>query len=161
VPSSEPETLEALPPLEIDADEPLLLDEPAAEEVPVTEAASKNRACYVCHANYETEPLAVWHAKANIGCADCHGESSPHKNDENHTTPPDHMYPRDRIDAFCTHCHESHDVPAAKVVARWQQRNSDGASEQTPVCTTCHGEHRLARRTMRWNKETGELLTGK
>lgn len=161
-PSVEAETLEALPPLEIDMDEPLLLEDPGvADETPATEAESQNKTCLVCHANYEAEPLALWHAKADIACARCHGESIAHKNDENHATPPGHMYPLDKIDSFCSQCHESHDVAPARVIARWRNRTSADASAQMPVCTTCHGQHRLERRTMRWDKETGELLPNK
>ena len=65
------------PPLVIDRSAPLLLDEPEtpdpfdAPKGPVAD----NQACYVCHTNYEEEPLVKWHAEANVGCIKCHGAS--------------------------------------------------------------------------------------
>ncbi len=41
-----------------------------------------NRRCFVCHANYEDEPLSTIHATNNIGGVRCHGQSSPHSTDD-------------------------------------------------------------------------------
>lgn len=49
---------------------------PDAPPPPASPIADNSR-CFVCHANYEEEPLSVSHAKANIGCVRCHGNSSP------------------------------------------------------------------------------------
>ena len=83
------ETSGGLPPLVIDTSDPLLLDEPDEETIAAanTEAAKENAACFVCHTNYRTEFLASRHAKVNISCYRCHGESLEHQNDENNTTP--------------------------------------------------------------------------
>ncbi len=156
----------ALPPLVIDKDAPLLLDEPAESErhspAATTRALKDNAACFVCHANYREEPLAGWHAAHNVGCVDCHWPSYAHRNDENNTTPPDRMYPTDEIDQACRKCHASHDVPAAKVIACWQSARREADPDKTNtkaiVCTDCHGDHRLKLRSVRWNKKTGELL---
>ncbi len=151
----------SLPPLEIDPDAPLLLEEPepGGQEPPARPAAD-NQACYVCHANYDGEPLVQWHAEANVGCVECHGPSHPHRNDEDNITPPDVMYPRDRVDRCCAECHDDHDVPARDVIARWQERCPERTDPGGIVCTDCHGDHRLSRRTVRWDKRTGKLLIG-
>ncbi len=150
------------PPLVVDSDTPLLLDEPTQEQLDsaaiTTQAAVENATCFVCHTNYRFEALAGDHAKVNIGCAVCHGRSLAHKNDENNTTPPEKMYPADKIDSFCQGCHDSHDVPAGKVVALWVERYPDKTDSGMIVCTDCHGEHRMKVRTVIWDKKTGKLL---
>jgi formate-dependent nitrite reductase cytochrome c552 subunit len=151
------------PPLKVDKGAPLLLDEapkPGAGGKPSGPVAD-NQACHVCHTNYQEEPMAVSHAKANVGCVKCHGESLPHRNDEDNITPPDIIFPAGKIDAACKKCHENHDVAAAKVVARWQERCARRLDPSRVVCTDCHGEHRLKLRTVRWDKETRKLISRK
>ena len=189
-PASDPETASGPPPLVVDTSEPLLLEEPTEEQVAgaTTQAATENEACFVCHGNYRAEFLAERHAKANVGCVKCHGDSFAHRNDENNTTPPETMYPADKIDPFCQGCHEAHDVsakkiiatwmkekvkkpnttcegchkdddvPPEKVVARWKKRAIDKSDPTMVVCTDCHGQHRMKVRTVIWDKETGKLL---
>lgn len=153
--------LDGPPPLVVDKDAPLLLDEPGETEKPsaaaTTAAVAENAACFVCHANYKEELLVGWHAEANIGCVACHGKSYAHRNDENNTTPPDIMYPMDKIDGSCRKCHATHDVPAEKVVVGWLQRNPNKTHPKTIICTDCHGDHRLELRTVEWDKRTGKL----
>lgn len=150
------------PPLVIDKDAPLLLDEPTepdeASSAETAQASAHNSACFVCHANYQEERLASDHAKAGVGCVNCHGESYPHRNDENNTTPPDIMYPAERIDLSCHKCHATHDVPAAEVIALWLKCCPAKTDPKTIVCTNCHGGHRLKLRTVRWDKKTGKLI---
>ena len=150
------------PPLVIDKDAPLLLDGPAESEMhssgATTRALKDNAACFVCHANYREEALASGHAESDVGCGDCHGPSYAHRNNENNTTPPDRMYPADAIDQSCRKCHTTHDVPAAKVITRWQQHYPDKTNTETIICTDCHGDHRQKLRTVRWDKKTGKLL---
>jgi hypothetical protein len=151
------------PPLIVDSDTPLLLDEPTEEQQAsagvTTLATVENTDCFVCHANYRSESLANDHAGANVGCAGCHGQSFEHKNDENNTTPPEKMYPADKIDSFCQGCHNSHDVRPGKIVARWAKLNLDKTDPDKIVCTDCHGEHRMKVRTIIWDKKTGKLLS--
>ena len=131
------------PPLKVDKGAPLLLDEPAKKDpgaVPEGPVAD-NSACHVCHTNYQEEPLAVIHAKANVGCVKCHGQSLDHRNDEDNVTPPDKIYPASKIDDACHKCHEDHNVPAAKVVALWKKRCAAKTDASRVVCTDCHGEH--------------------
>ncbi|MHC4331226.1 MAG: cytochrome c3 family protein [Planctomycetota bacterium] len=186
------QTTEGPPPLVVDTSAPLLLDEPTEEEeasaAATTEAAAENMACFVCHANYRDEFIAQRHAKADVGCVNCHGDSFAHRNDENNTTPPETMYPAEQIDPFCQGCHDAHDippkkiiarwikqkakkpnatcegchkeddVPPEKVVARWKERDLDKSDPARIVCTDCHGEHRMEVRTVVWDKKTGKIL---
>ncbi len=135
-------------------EEPLLLleDEPEELAMPTGPVADNSR-CYVCHMNYEIEPLTITHARADIGCEQCHGASDAHCSDEDNITPPDIMYPIEKIDSFCMGCHtrEKIDVPVHKSVLA--DIGAEGSS-----CTSCHGEHRLSHRTRRWDKTSGKLL---
>jgi hypothetical protein len=162
-PEAAQEEESALPPLEVDADAPLLLEGPEEAASPTSEplevAAADNQPCFVCHVNYEDETLASGHAAEGIGCVTCHGDSFAHRNDENNTTPPDVIYAASAIDPACGKCHRTHDAPAREVVALWLERCPEKRDPATIVCTDCHGEHRLAVRTVRWNKETRELIT--
>lgn len=134
----------------------MLLEEPGegqgASSPPGGPVADNSR-CHVCHMNYEVEELAVQHARADVGCEDCHGDSTPHCSDEDNITPPDIMYPKERINASCLKCHPSEKLSDVHepVLA--------GAATEESYCTDCHGEHRLAYRTRVWDKASGKLLT--
>lgn len=135
-------------------DGPLLLDDEHEHLLlgqPTEEAAggADNRRCYVCHINYLQDEIAVKHARVGIGCADCHGESDEHIDDESWAwggsgTAPDVMFLRDQINASCFQCHpagqlskDAHNVPAL-------------AESSEKVCTDCHGDHRLHTRQTEW-----------
>ncbi|MCX5645985.1 MAG: hypothetical protein NTZ17_15100 [Phycisphaerae bacterium] len=127
---------------------PLLLEDEPAVQGSNGPAADNNR-CFVCHVNYLQEKLAVTHAKANIGCARCHGASDAHIADESwasggNGTAPDLMYPRDKINPSCMHCHpkDKIDTPQHQAVL------TDTEGKQ--VCTDCHGSHRLPQRRCKW-----------
>lgn len=151
--------LPPLRPLKVDKSAPLLLDEPTAEEGKEQAFLRINEACYVCHGNYREEPMAVSHAKQDVSCMKCHGASLEHRNDEDNITPPDKMYPFVKIDTGCqADCHDTHDAPAREVLKRWQERCPGKTDFSEVVCTDCHGFHRLPRRTVQWDKETGKLL---
>jgi len=112
-----------------------------------------NSYCYVCHVNYQEEPLAHQHEVAGVGCEKCHGLSAKHSADEDNLTAPDHMYSETRVASFCLACHpqeklasDAHHKPIFAAGAPWQR------------CTDCHGEHRLKNRTRRWDKDTGKLI---
>ncbi len=152
-----------LPPLVIDTDSPLMLEESAKAQKPnkkVAPSVAENAACFVCHENFSDEPLVTMHAQDDVGCVDCHGKSYAHRNDENNTTPPDVMFPRDKIEENCASCHDTHDAPAAQVIARLQERVPRRNVSQDIVCTQCHGYHKLGHRTVLWDRATGKLLTG-
>jgi len=152
------------PPLRVDKSAPLLLEDPPPSETPddpwevPAGPMADNSFCHCCHTNYEKEPFAVWHQKANVGCVKCHGESYAHRDDEDNATPPEIMYWPERIQKNCEKCHDEHDVSAVEVISRWQQRCPAKTDPATVVCTDCHGQHRLRFRTVWWDKKTGELI---
>lgn len=111
---------------------------------------ANNSRCHVCHLNYETEELAVAHARADLGCEACHGASDAHCSDEDNITPPDILFPEARIEPFCTECHDS--------LGEGHERERARAAPGKPLCTDCHGDHRLSHRTRRWDRVTGELI---
>ena len=135
------------PPLQpaeqVDEEPLLLLDEAPAGEQSGTSVGpvADNSRCYVCHVNYQEDDLTSIHAKADIGCERCHGASDAHCSDEDNITPPDIMYPAEKINSFCKSCHPKAQLGGGK-----------------KYCTECHGEHRLSHRTRKWDKATGKLI---
>ena len=108
----------------------------------LAEAMWANAACFVCHVSLVKEELTVQHAKVKIPCIKCHGLSAPHANDEYiGATPPDVVFPREKIDAMCLECHKTHDAPAKAVVARFVSRRL--SLPPAAVCTQCHGTHKI------------------
>ena len=153
----------ALPPLVVDTDSPLMLEEAAKkkqQDKEVAPSVAENAACFVCHENFSDEALVTMHATDDVGCVDCHGKSYAHRNDENNTTPPDIMFPRGKIEEGCVSCHDTHDAPAAQVIARLHERVPRMNVSQDVVCTQCHGHHKLDHRTVVWDRATRKLLTG-
>lgn len=131
-------------------DGPLLLpdDNGKASSRPAGPVAD-NKRCHVCHLNYVEEELAVVHARANIGCADCHGDCDAHIADESwasggNGTPPEIMYPPAKINPFCLDCH-----PRSKLDAEEHDAFFAGTAKEKH-CTDCHGDHRLAERKCKW-----------
>ena len=130
---------------------------------PASPASSKksadNSSCLVCHANFRKEGLAATHASNAVGCTSCHGPSIAHRNDEANIIPPDFMFPTESIDVSCARCHESHDVEPAAVVKRFLEKCPKPTDLKSLVCTSCHGEHRMAVRTVRWDRKTRKLVS--
>lgn len=130
-------------------DEPLLLLDDGPDGVAPGGPVADNSRCHVCHINYVLEDIAVIHARANIGCADCHGDSDAHIADESWSwggkgTAPDIMYRRDEVNEFCMSCH-SRD----KIDTEDHQPLFAGTAKEE-YCTDCHGNHRLAKRRAEW-----------
>jgi hypothetical protein len=135
-------------PLRLD-DEPLLLLDDGSDAESSAGPGVDNTRCFVCHINYMQEDVAVIHARANIGCKDCHGDSDEHIADESwasggNGTAPDIMYPRPKINPFCMGCHPKDKISAV------QHEPLFADTEQKKCCTDCHGSHRLARRKCKW-----------
>lgn len=120
-----------------------------------------NQFCSACHYGFGNEELARTHERAGIGCERCHGESERHRSDEDNATPPEIMYPKERINPTCMMCHPRNEI---KHVSRHQpvlagaETIFDKPTNQK-YCTDCHAKnHRINVRTIRWNKATGEIL---
>jgi len=109
-----------------------------------------NFRCYVCHLNFEEEPLVSSHAKGGIKCEKCHGESDDHCGDENHATAPEILYPRDKIAPACLKCHLQVKTPPGFA--------PPPGADLTKTCSECHYSHRLERRLRVWDKATGKLI---
>ena len=129
-------------------DEPLLLldDESDADQWDGPEA--DNSRCFVCHINYMQEDIAVIHARADIGCAGCHGESDEHIADESwasggNGTAPEVMFLKPKINPFCMGCHTKDKIDT-------EQHKPLFANVEKMVCTDCHGSHRLEVRKCKW-----------
>ncbi len=118
-------------------------DEDEEEEEEFLDPMGPNAACYVCHMTFVFEELSKVHLAEKVTCVECHGISGPHANDEDiGATKPDKTYKRCQINAACGTCHEDHDVKPEEVVARWIEV---GSPKQKPVCTDCHGTHKIER----------------
>ena len=111
--------------------------------------------CFVCHMNYDGEELALDHELVGVGCSTCHGVSDRHSADEDGITPPEKMFSRDEINAYCMTCHAEADIKDSIS----HKPLFDKTSKDEHVCTDCHGKHRLTVRTRRWDKKTGELIS--
>jgi len=120
--------------------------------------------CSACHYGFGDEKLARTHELAGIGCERCHGESERHRSDEDNITPPEIMYPKAKINPTCMMCHPRHEIRHVadhKALLAGAKTVFDSADEggNQIYCTDCHAiDHRINVRTIRWNKETGELL---
>ena len=132
------------------ASEPLLLLD-GGEKSPAAPAGTvaDNSRCFVCHLNCMQEDIAVVHARANIGCVNCHGDCDAHIADESwasggNGTAPGVMYPREKVNPLCMGCHPKDKMPAVRHAAFFA-----GTAKETS-CTDCHGKHRLAERKCKW-----------
>jgi len=113
-----------------------------------------NSYCYVCHANYQKEKLTHVHQPQGVGCERCHGESSKHSGDEDGLAPPDRMFAKSDIDAFCITCHSEDQLRKRDLHREWL-----ADSQRDETCNECHGkEHRIKVRTRQWDKRTGKLI---
>ncbi len=98
------------------------------------------------------EDLAAKHAKANVGCARCHGESDSHIADESwasggNGTAPEIMYPRQKIAIGCMECHKAEQV---FVKAEKHRPDAWAIAYEEKLCTDCHGKHHLPIRKCKW-----------
>ena len=139
--------------------------EAQAAEVVAEKTFTANQFCAACHYAFGEEDLALAHEQAGIGCERCHGESERHRSDEDNVTPPEIMFPKDKINPTCMMCHPRHEiehVPAHGILLAGAKTIFDSDSEDAGsqmYCTTCHAkEHKINIRTIRWNKATGEIL---
>jgi hypothetical protein len=114
-----------------------------------------NTFCYVCHLNYENEKLTTIHEAEGVGCETCHGMSGQHSQDEDSLVPPDVMFARGKVAAYCGQCHEKRDLLDGD---ESHEQFFDGKLAADQTCTNCHDmKHTLAVRTRRWDKDTRKL----
>jgi hypothetical protein len=132
-----------------------------------TESFVANPYCKVCHLDFDEEELALQHEIWGIGCERCHGESFRHRSDEANLTPPEIMYPKERVNPSCMSCHPRQDIQDTKDHDPILEAGLSVFEAATPVgkdakkyCTDCHGsKHRVLRvRATHWDKATGALL---
>ena len=101
-----------------------------------TESLGLNAACYVCHIPFVQEDLSRTHLQAKVACIDCHGLSAGHANDENiGATPPDVKFERSQVHAMCVKCHKTREISQEDLAKH----------KVPPVCTDCHGSHRITK----------------
>jgi len=117
-----------------------------------------NSSCFVCHDDFRDDELTIEHGKEEVGCIKCHGESFDHRDDEDHITPPDKMFEGSTVDQLCAACHIGHVAEPKKVVERWQERCSEIEDPDNLSCTDCHFSHGMKRRSVRWDRKTGEVI---
>ena len=135
----------------LDDEPPLLLDDaliPFVDQIDA-DAMEVNARCSVCHMNLMQEELVITHARAGMGCAECHGDSDAHIADESwasggNGTAPDVMYLREKINPFCLQCHAPGEIDP------WEHKAFFAGTEEEKFCTDCHGDHRLAERKCVW-----------
>jgi len=131
------------------------------KEQPKKETFVANPFCSACHYAFGDEILARTHERAGIGCERCHGESERHRSDEDNVTPPEIMFPKEKINPTCMMCHPRNEI---KHISQHQPLLAGAEtifdkSTNQKYCTECHAkDHRINVRTIRWNKATGELL---
>ena len=131
--------------------------EPASQPGKVKKA--DNSYCLVCHANYEEEKLSAKHAKAGVGCETCHGKSSKHSSDEDGLTPPEIMYPKEKIASACLACHKAEKIKDEDEDHKKVFDKKGNVLPGAKSCTECHGKHKMKVRTRIWDKSTGKLLS--
>ena len=107
-------------------------------------AAAESRACFDCHIDFKIEKFSQIHECEGVSCVRCHGTSKAHKDDEVRKTLPDAVFRGKTMKVFCLTCHRAaeHRKVDAHAAAEAKARET---GQPEPVCTTCHGEHKLMR----------------
>jgi len=120
-----------------------------------------NSVCDVCHAGLIEEEISRVHLAEGISCADCHGASTEHMDDEMLMTKPDFLFGRKEIDSMCTECHSKDHKQPAVVEAFCRERlgeirENGRAITESSVCTDCHGTHNMVTTPAGAEKERDE-----
>ena len=67
---------------------------------------------------------------------------------------PDILISKDDIQNQCMACHKRRQLVRSKK----HKPILAGNAVENKYCTDCHGQHKMAQRTVRWDKETRELI---
>lgn len=112
--------------------------------------AKDNARCLHCHDNLRKELISRVHQRKKVYCADCHGASLAHMEEQTPRAHPDVVFEREQVDAYCHKCHAHPHRNQAKIerfIQQWEGRTRPHGRSITAksICTDCHGEHVLAR----------------
>jgi len=94
-------------------------ENPANKTTKKTPVSNINSLCYVCHVDLREEKITTVHLEQEITCANCHGPSTKHMQDEMLMTKPDILFGRDEVEPMCRQCHGPHKNP--RVVQAFRQ----------------------------------------
>lgn len=131
---------------------------PAGSDAVSDSEPADNSYCYACHANYEDEELTKAHQPVGVGCEQCHGMSLDHSGDEDNIIPPEKMFLKSEVTAYCMTCHEKPKLLATEQ-KNHEHRDFFAKDDPETTCNECHGKkHRLNVRTRIWDKKTGKLI---
>jgi hypothetical protein len=110
---------------------------PAAAKPSMGGGANPLAGCTICHVDIEKAFAGSTHERKGVGCIKCHGPSDGHVGDENNNVKPDQVFARKDVDRECGRCHAC-SRPAAPAAAL--------PAAKPPVCTGCHGSHKVVRK---------------
>ncbi len=99
-------------------------------------AAAAFDGCDTCHVDVADQVAKTKHQAKRISCVKCHGPSREHAKDENNGVKPDRVFARGDIETFCNTCHKC-SRPRGGVKA--------AVPGKAPICTDCHGSHKIVR----------------
>ena len=139
---------------------PLSIEDLLHEEIPKAEKRAEtpqvdNGACYVCHGNYDGEPLVLAHAERLA--ASTAGPRTTTATTRTTSRRPISCTAPTRSPR-CAKCHETHDAPAQGDCTMARARPFEDRSDKL-VCTDCRGTVKF--RTVWWNKKTREVFVRK
>ncbi len=106
-----------------------------AEAEAAAEGEEMAGACITCHVDQVDEYVGSLHQTEKVTCADCHGSSEPHIEDENNDVKPDVLFFRANTDRRCGECHEDDCTRPPEYKPPIVMKS------QPTICTDCHGRH--------------------
>lgn len=106
-----------------------------AEAEAAAEGEELAGACITCHVDQVDEYIGSLHQTEKVTCADCHGSSEPHVEDENNDVKPDTVFIRENTDRRCGECHEDDCTRPPEYKPPFVMKS------QPTICTDCHGRH--------------------
>ena len=93
--------------------------------------------CHVCHEKQSADYDAGIHAKAGVGCIECHSTHYPPR-----ITEMDPSALSEFVVSVCLRCHSTAQEDAASVIFNDMHARRLGAGDvRVPACNVCHGSH--------------------